>query len=289
MTKKEMTLLAKEMIANGQKCLEADFKKSFPYSDFKEVYELVQSQIAVSAKRKKDREAISKVAEKNKMRVTDFTAAVTLLRNVKMSKYSTGHSMGYSAEIHIAGFSAKRYNGCQTPPNSYGYRPTYGFYCIDVSLEVAKELAKGYNHEMIGGVETFVEVSKAKIKKCFWLAESGSKHSYKVELVSGYVTSGFHSYSFDGCEKWRIQQAERLLKNRADTFATRMSDQQKALEIERKKQRFIGLSHSKAVGNCEVGTMNFAKKHNLDPELGYQVGYLLSLEDSQYTRRLLNA
>jgi len=289
MTKKEMATIAKEMVENGQKCLKANFKKEFPYGEFKEVYEDVQEKITEKAKKAADRKAISAAAKKNKMRVSDFSKAVFLLRKIRMSNYSTGHSLGYSAQIYINNFHCKSYNGCITPSSSYGYRPTYGYYRIEVTVEYAKELAKGYMYEPIGGVETFVETSKSKIKKCFWLEESGSKHSYKVELVSGFVTGGFHATTYSACETWRIQQAKRLLKNRADNVSAKINEHQKALEIERKKKRFIGLAHSKAVGNCEVGTMNFAKKHNLDPECGYQVGYLLSLEDSQYTRRLLNA
>lgn len=289
MTKKEMTSLAKEMIAQGQLCLKSNFKKSFPYSEFKEVYESVRLKIFESGVKKRDREEVLKAAKENKMRVSDFSRVVELLREIDLSKYRTGHSMGYSADVYMGGFYVSRYNGCNTPPRAYGYRPTYGYYTIRISLEIAKELAKGYKYEIIGGVETFVKVSDAKIKECFWISQSGAKHTYGVELVSGFVTGGFHGETYTECETWRTQQAKRLLKSRADTFASRVSEHQKALEIERKKQRFVGISHSKAVGNCEVGTISFAKKHNLNPEYGYQIGYLLELEDSPFTRRLLNA
>lgn len=52
--------------------------------------------------------------------------------------------------------------------------------------------------------------------------------------------------------------------------------------------KFVGIQHSEKVGNCNEGAMAFAKKHNLNPEMGYTVEYLLSLEDTIYTRRLLS-
>jgi predicted ATP-dependent endonuclease of OLD family len=105
------------------------------------------------------------------------------------------------------------------------------------------------------------------------LGENGSGKTNILESISlllfkeGFITSTYHSDTFDGCENWRKDEYLRKIKERIF-----VNENRNVLT------KFIGLKHSLKVGNCEIGTKMFAQRHNLDVNNGYRLDYLLSLE-----------
>lgn len=275
-SKSEMKSLATKMVANNEKCLKANFSKNFPYDAFKAIYTAVSEEATAKRIAKMDAEYLTAFCKRNKITQKFFNTVSVLLQNINLNEYKTGHSMGCLGSISLMGNTIKRMDCTDTYAKSCTWKPVHGSYQIYVSKELALKLQNCY-YEKIGNVDTFIVPTSDKIKKCFWLEEKGSKNNYSVSIVEGFFTNGFHAKTVKECEAWRAKEALRIKTTRIELS-----------EIEKKKARFVGLSHSIKVGNCEAGTLNFAKKYNLDTQMGYKVGFLLSLENSTYTQRLLS-
>lgn len=206
----------------------------------------------------------------------------------------TGYSMGdlvtvevrytYRKKDNKIGSSAitlASYSCMQEYSKSSKYRAKHG--SLTITLTVGEiEVA-----ELIGGVLT-IALEKGKISKCKYFEIKGSKHQISTRWVEGFITSGFHAESYEACVSWRKSRKASLLAQRQREAISKMSPEEKAILLERAKSRFVGYQHSRDAGNCHTGTMAFAQRHDLNPKYGYQVGYILSLEDSSYTRRLQN-
>jgi hypothetical protein len=48
---------------------------------------------------------------------------------------------------------------------------------------------------------------------------------------------------------------------------------------------FVGIEHIRKTGACEAGIKAYIDRHGLNPELGYNLGYLKSLENSPFLKR----
>lgn len=293
-SKKEMVALAQQMIRKdcygSQK--RKEYCKLYPantYDTFHEIYLKVVAEQKAKKTRDKDRKAISLVASRIKVPVKAFTYVVNLVRNVDLSMFKTGHSMGYTATLCVDKFPALVCDGRITPPKAYKYKPTYGYYSVQVDRPAIMEMAKGYTFGMVGGIPTFIEPTNAKVKKAFWLVEEGRKHNYGVKLIEGFLTNDYHNVSYDSCVEWRSRMAQRLIQSRRKIAFEKLSAEEKAQRVQEIMKRFVGLEHSIQAGNCKEGTEAFAKKFSLDISMGYTIEYLLSLEDSPFTRRLLNS
>ena len=60
------------------------------------------------------------------------------------------------------------------------------------------------------------------------------------------------------------------------------------IKMELAKYKFVGFQHSINAGNCESGTLQFAKQHNLNKNMGYNLAYLISLDpNNSYIRKML--
>ena len=186
------------------------------------------------------------------------------------------YSMGSQYHINIT--DGKRADSlyvkdtCMNYPNSFKYRATHGYHVLTLSIGELGSI------EMIGGVPTIIgERVHPKVRKCKILITHGAHKNFKFEWIDSYLTSNFHSATFTGCLTWRNNEVIRLKR-----------DKLTLIEMVRKTKRFIGFQHSIDSGNCIPGTINFCERHNLNIEMGYNLGYILSLEDSVYTRRLLS-
>lgn len=121
-----------------------------------------------------------------------------------------------------------------------------------------------------------------KIYKCLYLITTSSKQHFEIVWASGVLTADYHSKTVEDCIKWRERRAKALR-------IARITEKKKEEQLKRLKSKFVGFHHSLAVGNCEAGTEQFCKRHGLNKEYGYRLDYILSLENSTYTRRLINA
>ncbi len=187
-----------------------------------------------------------------------------------LEQFHTGHSMGCYRQLKIKGY--KGYfatdHTLEEYANSCKYSPTYGNLVIELTKKELRDM------ELIGYVPTIIK-SNDKIKKAIWLEGSGAKNHYKVSFVEGFVTSDYHATTVAQAQNWRQERAANLLHLRnAERFT------------ESQKKKYVGIDDVLKV-NCETGTNAFIHRHNLNPDFGYQIGYLISLEDTSYTRRLL--
>lgn len=238
-----------------------DYSKNFPLNDFLS---------AVSAqKRKAD---ISAQCAKIKVSPLQFRKMEVELKKINLKKYSTGYSMGDHKYLQLLGIDVSSDSTCEEYRGSK-YKATHG--SINICLDAGKlREMKGFTYQSIGGIDTFVKKNNDKIKKCFWIEQNGSKQHHTISIKTGFITAGFHGETLAACEEWRKNEAKRLKTLRL--FEGKIT------------QKFVGVQHSESVGNCNAGTLAFAKRHNLDSRMGYSIDYLLSLEDSLYTRKLLS-
>lgn len=239
-----------------------DYAKNFPLASFIS---------AVSAEKRKIE--IFLQCEKNKISPLQFRRIETELKKIDLKKYTTEYSMGDHKYLQLLGVNVLSDSTCEEYSNSSKYNATHGSINICFNASNLREM-KGFIFESIGGIDTFLQNTNDKIKKCFWIEQSGSKQHHTIKIKKGFVTAGFHAETLEACENWRNKEAKRLKM-------IRLFDGKSA-------QKFVGIQHSEKVGNCNAGTMAFAKKHNLNPKMGYTVEYLLSLEDTLYTRKLLS-
>jgi hypothetical protein len=136
------------------------------------------------------------------------------------------------------------------------------------------------NIEIVGGIPT-QKLENKKISNCFRWVGCGHKQTYYITKIKTFITSDFHSSSFNECEIWRKKMAVQLLKNRHELIS--IADKLKAAQ-----GRFIGLEDSLKAGNCKGGTEAFAQRNNLNIDYGYNLGYLLRIEpNNKFLLRLL--
>ena len=159
-------------------------------------------------------------------------------------------------------------------PRSSKYKATHSSHSIFLSVKEIEEI------KVIGGIPTQILENK-KIAKCISFLGIGNKHTYFIARKEQYITDNFHANTVLECENWRSQMAVRKLKER-------LSKKTMEEKIQIAKGKFIGLIHSTKVGNCVEGSLQFAKRHNLNPDFGYNLGYLLNIEPTNtFLLRLL--
>lgn len=208
---------------------------------------------------KKDRARRAAIARKFGFSLTNYN----WLKNragILLSDFRTGHSMGCYRTVELKGKTAKgerewmpfvTRHTLQEYAKSCTWRPTYG----DISIRLtARELREIRNIE---GVWTIVNADcSAK-----WLEASGSKSSYKVEWRAGFVSGTSHStISLAAAEALEIRKRQ-----------TRAALSQNDL-------KFVGFDHISRFA-CRAGVEAFCRRHGLDIDYGYQLGYLKSLGD----------
>lgn len=187
---------------------------------------------------------------------------------------ATGYNMGENVYININNNVFKHYDFTSMYSGKYKGSETHG--CIDVNFNSIKELL---NTKVIGHVITTIPDSeiRKKIKSVKVFRTYRQKQHFYSAWEDMYLTSNYHASTLERAEKYRLEKLERLLKIRSENK-----------ETAKNMLNFIDLQKSISAGNCEVGSINFAKKHNLDVNNAYRIDYLISLEDSRFTRRLLD-
>lgn len=236
-------------------------------------------------RKRKDKEFIKVKAKELGISQKQF-ALVQIKASEIISKFLSGYVMGsfYSISVPKSAEQSVRIverDNRKEYKSSFRWRASHGYHHIQIPLQ---DLIDG---EIIGGVLTVVEKGeeKKKIKKCYWYEQHGEYAKWGVEKVEGYLTGNYHAHTIEGAVEWRKRRSEMLLNRRRENIA--MNDR-----INMAQGKFVGYDHLfSKFGICGPGSDSFIREHDLDPEMGYSVGYLYSLAQNtwaeDYVRRML--
>jgi hypothetical protein len=109
---------------------------------------------------------------------------------------------------------------------------------------------------------------KGKNHTAKWLEANGNKGNYTVNFKKGFLFGKSHGETFN--------EAKMLFRK-------------SLVKIQRENlgdAKFVGLEHIKKTGACSPGIKAFIQKHSLDIKMGYNLGYLKSLEHSYFLNKL---
>lgn len=178
-----------------------------------------------------------------------------------LGSFHTGHSMGCYRTILIANKSFQSNNTLQDYAKSSKYKATYG----SLSIRLSKiEIQKIQNIE---GIWTVLN----KDGSANWLEEKGNKSHHSVNWIEGFCYKDSHS-------RISLIDAKELQAIKQMQIATEVAN----------NSQFIGFQHVRATGACMDGIRAFCNRHGLDINLGYNIGFLKSINDS-YSARYLNS
>lgn len=168
-----------------------------------------------------------------------------------LDSFETGHSMGCHRNLKINSKQFKSNDDLDRYANSCKWSPTYGSIKIDLSKKDLKKI------QYLEGIWTVVNADgSAK-----WLEASGSKNTYTVEWIEGYFYGTSHSTD-------SLREAKRLEQKKIADF----------IESKKEDKEFIGYSHIRTIA-CDAGIKAFCRRNKLNPEFGYNLGFLKSLND----------
>jgi hypothetical protein len=179
-----------------------------------------------------------------------------------LQSFRTGYSMGEVKRLLVDGKEFCEVDNCQSYAKSCKYTPTHGELVIRLKMHELRAIEK------IEGVWTV----RRKGTRADWLKSHGTKGSYRVEFCGGHLVGTSHGATVEECNA--LEAEKERIKSDAATEAARFS------------KRFVGFEDRRIAGACEAGVLAFCERHNLDPEMGYRVDYLLSLGDEVAKRYL---
>ena len=188
--------------------------------------------------------------------------------------FNAGYSMGGVIKLHLRRgdnyVTIGKYDNTEEYAKTSNYRAIHGYNDICMSLKELEQMV------IIGGIPT-IKLSKVKISECLMLIGLKQKSNYCIEFKKGFVTGDYHGFSYQECLIWRQEMVAKKLMQR-----------NKNINSITNLNRYVGLNHSIAVGNCIQGTKMFAQKYNLNQEFGYRLDYLMQLEpNNPYLNRLV--
>lgn len=197
-------------------------------------------------------------------------------QKVAESLAHSGYSMGELVRVVVTKSKRSRFNcvtiasqdNRQEYANSCKYRPTHGYDTVSLYLSELRDI------QIIGGIPTIVHTND-KISKCTVWKSEGSKQYWSIEMSDMYITKTYHAESIEDAIEWRKQEAERMINSRNEK-----------LEWERLQKKFVGFQHAIEAGNCRSGIESFVRRHGLNKDHGYNLGYLMSLEDNYHVHRI---
>jgi hypothetical protein len=222
--------------------------------------------------REKRKQQTIKDAKSFKMSLKQYKELRNKAAIILHSNFDTGHSMGCYKTLKINNVAFYRTNNAKEYAKGCKYKPVHGYVEINLTKKQLIEI------EELQGVWTV----KGKNNTCLYLHETGLKHTYKVELIAGYLFGESHGKTFDQAKKLHLK------KRQAQIDRIKREREQLAMQIEREQirekqnQKFICVQHLREVGACYPGIESYIRRNNLNPDLGYNVGYLRSIEDSRF-------
>lgn len=228
-------------------------------------------------KEKQDKEAA--IAEKKRVQDTAKSLGLTVkeyqnfIDIIKSKNFKTSHKMGCVVKVFLDKnlvFSQDTRDYYSGRGNKYNKTIAHG----DVSIHFTKKEAK--KMQAIGGVITILgkKIDKHITKADVILIEGSAYNTYLNRKVE-YITDGYHGETIEACKNWRKLEAQRLILKRKG-----LADQE--IKMELAKYKYVGFDHSLKAGNCESGTRQFARDHNLNTKFGYNLAYLISLDPTNY-------
>lgn len=182
-----------------------------------------------------------------------------------------GYSMGSYVRVHFNKLT-------QTDDRTKNYSNSYKFKSKVKHGKVEYTLTKKeyLTFQIVGGVITFIDPNqKSRVKKCTWIAGEGSKNTFKLTKVEGYIYAGYHSTSKNGAllgGKLNIERAkvqERIAKEQLKNKVKNEKEFRKALRLQYSYQDSIDC------GNCETGTRAFILRLRLDEKKKYRGNFLI--------------
>lgn len=178
------------------------------------------------------------------------------------SYMDSGYSMGSVVKIYIKGYYKPFviYDNTTTYTSSkWSGRETHGSVSFTFTKKELREIEK------IEGVWTV----KEKGLRAKWIGFLGHKNNFKVFWDYGYLIGSSH-----GKSKGQALEIQRV-KEKA--FKGKFTDKD-----------FIGKKDLESIGACWPGIKAFCRKHDLNPEYGYCIGYLKDLngEGTPYFNKL---
>jgi hypothetical protein len=179
-----------------------------------------------------------------------------------LNSFRTGYSMGEEKILVLDGKNFCFVDNCREYSGGCKYKAQHGTLTIRLKMHELRAIEK------IEGVWTV----RRKGTQADWLKSHGTKGSYKVEFFSGHLVGTSHGSTVEECNA--LEAEKERTKSDAATEAARFL------------KRFVGFDDRRIAGACEAGVVAFCERHDLDPELGYRVDYLLSLGDEVAKRYL---
>jgi hypothetical protein len=179
-----------------------------------------------------------------------------------LHSFRTGYSMGEMKQLLVDGKVFCAVDNTHEYKGGCKYKAQHGELTICLKMHEFRAIEK------IEGVWTV----RRKGTQADWLKSHGTKGSYKVEFFSGHLVGTSHGATVEECNA--LEAEKERIKSDAATEAARFL------------KRFVGFDDRRIAGACEAGVVAFCERHDLDPELGYRVDYLLSLGDEVAKRYL---
>ena len=177
-----------------------------------------------------------------------------------LRSFSTGYSMGEIKRLYIDtvvdGNPVSKVfvhvSNTREYSRSSRWSAKHGELSVTMSLKSLRQV------ENIEGVWTIRHAGN----KATWLEQSGDNRSHSIKWVAGYIVGTSHGKTLQECQALEAEKT-----SRGEIGEAKFS------------HRFVGLLDRVTAGACEAGVLAFCERHNLDPNMGYRIDFLLSLGD----------
>lgn len=205
-----------------------------------------QRYIALMARQRAER-----IKAKWGLSVREFDRLIAKGKQV-LRDFRTGYSMGERKTIEVGEEWFLKVDDTREYSRSSRYTATHGELKIRIDLLSLRKIEK------IQGVWT---VRRSR-NRASWLQSRGTKGSYEVYWVHGYLVGSSHGATLEECQLLEAGKATRGYDGQV-----------------KRLDRFVGLRDRVVAGACEAGVLAFCERHGLNPDFGYRIDYLLSLND----------
>lgn len=199
------------------------------------------------------------------------------LKDIANHLPSTGYSMGERKNVICGKFSQTfdntlRYSGKYAGSEKHGY------------VEFKTTYMEVRNIQIIGGLITYIYPhQKGKLKKCWWLASSGSKQHFKLIKVEGYLYADYHSQD----KKKAIEGGKRSEQLKKEAARQKKENESKKIAFQKAYNKALRKQYtfedSIKAGNCVAGTRAFIMRLKLDETKKYRGKYLLDIAKERST------
>lgn len=179
-----------------------------------------------------------------------------------LRSFSTGYSMGEIKRLVVDGKEFCTVDNTHEYKGGCKYKAQHGELTIRLKTHELRAI------ELVEGVWTV----RRKGNQASWIMSQGTKSRYSVGVCTGYLIGTSHGSTVAECEALEAEKE----RSKADAIT----------EQARYLHRFIGFDDRRIAGACIDGVAAFCQRHNLNPDMGYRIDYLLGLGDDTAKRYL---